>query len=142
MLAFALVFIIIITTLSNMLIPTSIVQVTDCSLTSSTVNSGGQTSITITLKSNDDKNSYLIRIEFTSYYLVKFLLGSNELPRNDGVWCYEETLNPKATHTQLILVRPTLESGISETKYRISVVFFINGTQFDNKNLDLTVRLP
>jgi len=120
----------------------TLVEVTDCSLTSRNVNSGGQTSIRITLKSNDNENAHLIRVEFSSHQLVKFLLGSGELPQKEGIWYYEETLNPKASHTQLINVRPTLESGISKLTYRITVVFYRDDEQFYNKNLDLTVQLP
>lgn len=122
--------------------PPSIVEVTDCTLTSDIVNSGEQTSITITLKSNDEENARLIRIEFSSHSLVGFLLGSEDLLRKDGIWYYEETLNPKATHTQFINVRPTLEHGISEIEYRITAIFFMDDEQFYNKNLDLTVQLP
>lgn len=143
MLAFALVFAIVLYSISNLFLsrPT-VVEVTDCALISDTVNSGGQTSITFTLKSKDDENAHLIRVEFSSHQLVKFLLGSRELSMKDGIWYYEEMLNPKATHTQLINVRPTLEPGISRLTYRITVVFFVGNEQFYNKNLDLTVQLP
>lgn len=143
MLAFALIFVVVFSAISNLFLnPRSLVEVTDCTLTSDTVNSGGQTSITITLKSDDDENAHSIRIEFSSHHLVRFLLGSGELPREDGIWYYEETLNAKATHTQQINVRPTLEPGISKLSYRITVVFFMDNEQIYNKNLDLTVQLP
>ena len=122
--------------------PPLIVEVTDCTLTSDIVNSGEQTSITITLKSNDEESAHLIRIEFTSHDLVRFLLGSVDLPRKDGIYYYEETLNSKATHTQFINIRPTLAHGISEIEYRISAIFFTDDEQFYSKNLDLTVQLP
>lgn len=141
-LVFALACVIVFSVVSNMIVTSPLVKVTECSLTSKTVTSNGQTSITITLKSNDDENAHLIRIEFSSHQLVKFLLGSGELPKKDAIWYYEETLNPKASHTQLINVRPTLESGISELTYRITVVFYRDGEKFYNKNLDLTVKLP
>ena len=143
MLMIVIAFVVVFSVASNILLnPPLPVEVTDCSLTSDSVNTGGQTSITFTLKSNDDNNQHLIRVEFSSYYLVDFLLGSSELPRQNGIWYYEETLNPKETHTQLINVRPTLESGIAELKYRITVVFYMDGVEFYNKNLDLTVKRP
>jgi len=144
MLALALTLVIIFSIVSTRLFvkPPPAVEVTDCSLTSETVNSGGQTSLTFTLKSNDDKNAHLVKVEFSSHYLVNFFLGSEKLPKEDDVWYYEEMLNPLATHTQLINIRPTLESGISKLTYRITVVFYIEGKQFFNKNLDLTVQLP
>ena len=143
MLAFVLVFVIILSVASNMIInPPPLVKVDECSLTSNTVNSGGQTSIKFTLKSNDDKSAHPISIEFSSHELVRFLVGSEELPKVGNIWYYEETLNAKATHTQLINVRPTLESGISELKYRITIIFYRDGKEFYDKNLDLTVKRP
>jgi len=142
-LIFAVIFTVIVSTFLNALFnPRSIVEVTDCTLTSDTVNSGELTSITITLKSDDEENAHVVRIEFSSHELVRFLLGSVDLPRKDSIYYYEETLNPKATHTQFINIRPTLAPGISELEYRITAIFFIDGEQFYNKNLDLTVQLP
>lgn len=142
MLVFALILVFVLSTISNMLLnPPPVVEVTKCELTSDTVNSGEQTSISITMKSNDNENAHLIRIEFSSHHLVRFLLGAGELPRDGNLWYYQETLNPRADHTQLINVRPTLEPGISKLSYRISIVFLIDNEQFHSKNLDLTVQL-
>jgi len=142
MAAIAIAFVIIFSIVSNMFInPPQPVEVTDCSLTSDTVKSGKQTSIKFTLKSNDDSDSQLIRIEFSSHELVRFHLGSVELQKEGSIWHYTLTLNPKATLTEEINVNPTLERGISELKYRISIVFYRNGEVFYEKNLDLLVEL-
>ncbi|MDH5634647.1 MAG: hypothetical protein OEY30_02350 [Candidatus Bathyarchaeota archaeon] len=143
MAAFAIAFVIIMSVVSNMIInPPPTVKVTECSLTSSTVSSGGQTPIKITLKSNDNEDSHVIRVEFSSHQLVRFLLGSAELHREGSIWYYTLTLNPRATLTEMINVNPTLESGISELKYRICVIFYRDGEEFYTKNLDLLVKAP
>jgi len=142
MAAFAIAFVVILSIASNMILnPPQTVKVTECSLASKSVTSGKQTYITITLESNDEKNSHLIRMEFSSHDLVRFLQGSLELQKEGNIWFYELTLPASATHTERINVNPTLESGISELKYRISVAVYRDGNKFYNKNLDLTVKL-
>ncbi len=121
--------------------PPPLVEVKECSLTSDTIVSGMQTSIAITLQSNDAQNAHSIKIEFSSHYLVSFLIGSRELEKTDTIWHTEETLESKATHTTVINVLPTLESGVSKITYRISVVIYRDGEQFFSKNLDLVVQL-
>jgi len=122
--------------------PPPTVQVNDCSLSSDTVQSGGQTTLSIALQSNDASNAHLIRIELSSYYLVRFSIGSQELQKNGTIWYHEQTLESKATHTNAINVRPTLESGVSKITYRINIVIFMDGQQILVKNLDLVVQLP
>lgn len=142
-LAIAIVFVTALSlVLSLWLNPTPAVEVTECLLTSSTVNHDAETSIRFTVVSNDDENTRLIEVEFSSHELVAFLLGSAELSRRDSLWVFRLTLNPRATRTELINVRPRLESGISELRYRITVVFYSDGEEIFNRNLDLTVRRP
>ena len=116
------------------------VEVTDCSLTSNTIANDGLTTITFSLVSNVKDGSHEIRVEFSSHPLVTFMLGSQNLPKEKNVWYYTETLNPSASHTQSINVRASLESGIAKLDYRITVNFYMDGVQFHNKNLDLTVQ--
>ncbi|MCJ7719256.1 hypothetical protein MUO69_04935 [Candidatus Bathyarchaeota archaeon] len=118
------------------------VQVNDCSLSSDAVQSGGQTSISVALQSNDASNAHLIRTEISSHYLVMFLIGSQELQKNGTIWYYEQTLESKGAHTNVINVRPTLESGVSRITYRINIVIYMDGQQIFSKNLDLVVQLP
>lgn len=118
------------------------VQVNECSLASDTVQSGGQTSISVTLQSNDASNAHSIRTEISSHYLVRFSIGSQELQKNGTIWYYETTLESKAAHTNVINVRPTLESGVSRITYRINIVIYTDGEQIFSKNLDLVVQLP
>jgi len=127
-------------TLENLFKPP--VEVTECVLTSNPVQSEGQTSIRFTIKNNDERKSYIIRVEFSSNERVTFFLGSKQLQKQGDIWLYEESINPLATHTQFINVRPTLEKGVSKISYRIHVKFYRNGTEFFSKNLDLTVYLP
>lgn len=140
-LAFVLIAVIILSMVVGPLFrSTPTVEVTDCSLTSDTITNNGLTTITFTLKSNDENNAHTIRVEFSSHPLVTFMLGSQLLPKEDDVWHYTENLNPSASHTQSIKVSASLESGIAELAYRITVNFYMDGGQFYDKNLDLTVK--
>jgi len=141
-LVFAMAIVIVFAIFSRMFVyPPPLVEVKECSLTSDTVVSGTQTSIAITLQSNDAKNAHSIKMEFSSHLLVSFLIGSRELEKTGTIWHYEETLESKATHTTVINVLPTLESGVSKITYRITIVIYRDGEQFFNKNLDLVVQL-
>jgi len=140
-LAFAILLVVILSTATSMLFQTTpTVEVTDCSLTSNSISNNGLTTITFTLVSNDENDAYDIKVEFSSHPLVTFMLGSQNLLKENSVWYYTETLNPSASHTQSINVRASLEEGIAKLDYRITVNFFKNGEQFYNKNLDLTVQ--
>jgi len=126
--------------ISPYLNPTPIIEVKDCTLTSDTVPNNGITTITITLKNNHKDNAYTIKIEFSSHSLVTFMLGSQELPKENGVWYFEDTLNPGATHTQEIKVKASLENGIAKIAYRITLNFYREGQHFYGKNFDLNVQ--
>jgi len=140
-LAFALilvaVFAVVITRLFQY---TLIVEVTDCSLTSNTIANNGLTTITFTVKNNDENDPHDVKVEFSSHPLVMFMLGSQNLPKENDVWYYTETLNPTASHTQSINVGASLESGIAKLDYRITVNFYVDGKQSYDKNFDLTVQ--
>jgi len=116
------------------------VEVTDCSLTSDTITNNGLTAITFTMKSNDKNETHAMRVEFSSHPLVIFKLGSEDLPTNNGVWYFTDTLGPTASHTQSVNVQAALESGIAKIDYRITINFLMDGTQIYSKNLDLTVQ--
>jgi len=117
-----------------------IVEVTECELASETIGNGGVTSISFTLKSNDQNSAHSIVVDFSSHELVVFKLGSQALPKSGSVWKYTETLNPDASHTQSINVWGSLENGIAKLAYRIDLVFYVDGKEFDRKAFDLTVQ--
>ena len=139
---FSIAFVIFFSVISNQKpnLPNA-VEVPQCSLASKSITSGNQTSIIVTVKSNDEEHSHNIRIEFKSHELVSFFQGSQILPKKGGTWYYEYTIPSSTTHTEEINVVATLESGISEYTYRISVAVFSDGKQFYDVNLDLSVKL-
>jgi hypothetical protein len=92
------------------------------------------------MKSNDKNETHGMRVEFSSHPLVVFKLGSEDLPRTNGVWYFTDTLGPTASHTQSVNVQAALESGIAKIDYRITINFLMDGTQIYSKNLDLTVQ--
>jgi hypothetical protein len=119
---------------------TPVVEVSNCVLTADTISNNGTTSITFTLKSNDKQNAHVITVQFSSYPLVYFMLGSQNLPIQNGVYQYIENLNPSATSTQHIDVHASLENGIAKIDYAIGIVFLLDGQQAESKNLTLTVQ--
>lgn len=130
------------TILSSVFHTTPTIEVKDCSLASNTVTNNGMTSMTFTIKSNDEDSSHNIRVEFSSHPLVTFMLGSQPLMKQGDVWYYEETLNPSASSSQVINVRASLEDGIAKIDYRITANFYMDGNHFLEKKLDLTVQRP
>ncbi len=133
-LAFSLAFKILLTP------PPPPVEVIDASLNPNTVNINQIALLTITVKSNDNSKSHFLRIEFESHVLVVFNLGDQALPKENGKWYFTSTVNPSATIAQPFNVKATLESGIAQLMYQISVKFYLDGNQFDSKEFELTVR--
>lgn len=125
---------------NELLTPSTAIEVPECYLESKSITSGNRTSIIVTVKNNDEEDSHLIRIEFKSHELVNFFQGSRILPKKDGTGYYEYTIPSSAILTEEIYVIPTLESGISELTYRISVAVFDDGKQTYDINLDLSVK--
>jgi hypothetical protein len=120
--------------------PPPTLEVTNFTLDPTTVNVGSLSMLTISIKSNDADSSHFLRIDFTSYVLVTFLLGNQTLPIEEGVYYFTTTINPSGQITQPFGVRATLESGIAQLVYSIKVDFYIDGTQFDSRTVDLTVN--
>jgi len=120
--------------------PPPILQVEDVSLNPNTINIDQIASISITIKSNDNSKSHFLRIEFESHVLVSFLLGDVNLPQENGKWYFTRTVNPSEKFTQPFNVRASLESGIAQLIYYISIKFYVDGNQFDSRTLELTVR--
>lgn len=120
--------------------PPPILQVEDISLNPNTINIGQMASISITIKSNDNSKSHFLRIEFESHVLVSFFLGDYNLPQENGKWYFTKSVNPSEKFSQPFNVRATLESGIAQLIYHISIKFYVDGNQFDTRTLELTVR--
>jgi len=121
-------------------IPPPTVEVTDASLNPDTVNVNQVTHLSVTVKSNDNTKSHFLRIEFESHVLVTFLLGDQNLPKEGGIWYFTSVINPSATITQPFNVEATLESGIAQLAYGITVKFYLDGNQFNTKTFALTVK--
>lgn len=126
---------------SEVLNPPTAIEVPECYLEPKSITSGNQTSIIVTVKSNDNEDPHLIRIEFKANERVTFFHRSQILPKTDGTWYYEYTIPSSTSLTEEIYVVPKLESGISELTYRISVAVFSDGKQTYDINLDLSVKL-
>jgi len=119
---------------------TPTVEISNCALAANSISNNGLTAVNFELKNNDKENPHAIIVQFSSYSLVYFMLGSQILPVQNGVYQFAENLNPSATTTQQINVRASLENGIAKIDYGISVVFLVDGKQVESNNLTLTVQ--
>lgn len=119
---------------------TPIVEISNVALSAGTIPSNGVTQITFTLKSNDKQNTHSIVVQFSSYSLVIFMMGSQTLPLQNGTYYVDENLNPSATITDHVNVQASLENGIAKIDYSINVVFLVDGQQTTSDNLTLTVQ--
>jgi len=120
--------------------PPPTLEVTNVTLDPTTVNVGSLSTLTISVKSNDAATSHFLRIDFASHVLVTFLLGNQLLPTDGGKYYFTTTMNPSGQLTQPFGVRATLESGIAQLVYQITVNFYVDGKQFDSRTLTLTVK--
>lgn len=143
-LIFAIVIVTILAISSSIFLnsPPPAVQVNGCSLDSGSVKVDQIDPLSISLQSNDAQSSHSIQIEFSSHPLVSFLVGSNELAKNGNVWYYQENLDSKAKVTNQINVVSSLEAGVSQITYRVTVTVYSDGLQIFTKNLDLSVQSP
>jgi hypothetical protein len=69
------------------------------------------------------------------------MLGNQSLPTEGGRYYFTTTMNPSGQTTQPFVVRATLESGIAQLVYQITVDFYFDGNQFDSRTLKLTVNI-
>jgi len=120
--------------------PPPILEVADFSLDPKEIRASETSTLTISIKSNDQDNAHFLRVEFESHTLVVFLLGDQLLPKDNGKWYFTTTLNPSEDTRQPFYVRAALASGVAEIKYGITVNFFADGNQFDSKRVELTVK--
>jgi hypothetical protein len=120
--------------------PPPTLEVTNVSLNPTAVNVGSLSTLSISIKSNDAAGSHFLRIDFGSHVLVTFLIGNQSLPIESGKYYFTTTMNPSGQITQPFGVRATLESGIAQLVYQISVDFYLDGNQFDSRTLELTVN--
>jgi hypothetical protein len=120
--------------------PPPTLEVTNVSLSPTTVNVGDISILTISIKSNDASNSHFLRINFASHVLVTFLLGNQPLPTDGGQYYFTTNINPSGQISQPFGVSARLESGIAQLKYQITVTYFVDGNQFNSKTLELTAN--
>lgn len=140
-LTFAVVIVTVFAIVSIILLNPPAVQVNGCSLGSGTAKAGQADPLLISLQSNDAQNSHSIQIEFSSSSQVRFLNGSNELGRSGSVaWYIHENLDSKAKVTNQISVVSSLDAGVAQITYQVTVTVWMDGSQIFNKILDLSVQ--
>lgn len=120
--------------------PPPTLEVTNVSLDPTAVNAGSPSTLSISVKSSDAGRSHFLRIDFSSHVLVTFLLGDESLPTEGGQYYFTITMNPSGQMTQPFRVRASLEPGIAQLVYSISVNFYVDGNQFDGRTMKLTVN--
>jgi len=116
-----------------------VLEIQEFSLNPTGIKAGQTATLTIGVKSNDEEASHTLRVEFASHELVVFMLGNDLLPEDNGKWFFTKTFNPAEISTQPITVKAALASGVAEIKYGITVSFFVDGSQFESRKVELTV---
>lgn len=120
--------------------PTPTITLQSASLNHGSTKEGQLVTLSISLKNNDKTNSHFILVEFQSHTLVTFMLGNQELPVESGVFQYTTTMNAGSQLTQPFSVSASLENGIAQISYQITIKLYVDGNQFNEKNLTLTVN--
>lgn len=119
--------------------PTPVITMTNVSLNPSSTTAGHPVTLTLSLKNNDKSNSHFVLIQFESYTLVTFMLGNQQLPTQNGAFSFTTTMNAGSQLTQPFIVQASLENGIAQLSYQITIKLYVDGNQINEKNLTLPV---
>lgn len=126
-------------TFSNRSSP-KILEVTDYSLNPDTINAGSSTTLSFRLKNDDSSNSHFVTVHFNASSMLVLWQGSQILPLDSGKQYFTETLRASDIITTSITVKATLPSQTSVVTYPIVLDFFVDGSQFDSKQVNLKVQ--
>ena len=122
----------------------SIVEVTACSISPSSVKPGQFATITCATQSKDQNSTHLIIVKFSirPTELVTFTMSSPNTLTSPSplVWQYGYTLNPLATYSRGTTVNASLQSGLYSAGYEIQITFYIDSNQLENRTLDLAIN--
>ena len=69
------------------------------------------------------------------------MLGNQQLQTNAGAYIYDTVLSPSAELKQPFKVSASLEQGIAELSYQITIKLYVDGAQLDTKTLTLKVQV-
>jgi hypothetical protein len=117
-----------------------IVEVKEYSLNPDTINANSLTTLSFTLKNSDNDNSHFVTVHFNASGMLAFWQGSQILPSDSGQQYFTKTLSPSDLITTSITVKATLPSQMSGGTYPIVLDFFVDGSQFDSKQVNLKVQ--
>ena len=141
MFAFALAIIISFSIFAWSFKSTPVVTIEDVSVNPNTTHVNNLVELSLTLQNNDQANSHQVELKFESHSLVTFILGNERLPTSGGAYIYGTVLSPSAKLTQPFKVSASLEQGIAELSYQITIRLYVDGAQLDTKKLTLKVQV-
>mgnify|MGYP000020466075 FL=1 len=129
----------IISELFSSLTPKPTLEILECSLNPTDVKINQSSNLIFKVKNNDKDESHVLKVTFDSHYLVSFFLGNEPLSQSDGEWCFSEVINPSEETTQTITVKASLEHGVGQLTYDITVKFYVDDQHLLTKKLKLSV---
>jgi hypothetical protein len=117
-----------------------IVELKDYSLNPDTINANSSSTLSFTIKNDDNSNSHFVTVHFNASSMLTFWQGSEILPTENGMQYLTRTFSPSDVITTSITVKATLPSQMSSGTYPIVLTFFVDGNQFDSKQVNLNVQ--
>jgi hypothetical protein len=133
--------IVAVVSLSFFLRETPIAEVKDVSVNPSTIQVNSQSQISFTIKSNDNKETHYITVFVSASSSVSISKGNTPLPVSDnGSPYFSATLDPSQQSTYYLNIKGSLPNQTSGSTYPINLAFYVDGKQFDNKQVSITVQ--
>jgi hypothetical protein len=117
-----------------------ILEVKEYSLNPNTINAGGSTTLSFTVKNNDQQKNHFLRVNFNASPMVTFWQGSQILPTENDLQYFTRTLNPSDLITTYITVKASLPPQTSTVTYSVVLNFYVDGSQFDSRQINLKVE--
>ncbi len=117
-----------------------IVEVKEYSLNPDTINGNGTTTLSFTIKNNDKDNSHFVTVHFNASGMLTFWQGTQMLPTENGRQYSTKTFSPSDIIATSLTVKASLPSQMSGGTYPIVLDFFVDGSQFDSKQVNLKVQ--
>lgn len=121
---------------------TPTITVSGVSLNPHTIKQHQSSTLSFTIKNNDETRSHQVQVEFNATASTLFSINNASLPfGNNGLQYYNMTLQSSQQSTYSFKVLGTLTGGATTSTYSIPFSFYYqNGTRFDTERVSLTVN--
>ena len=117
-----------------------IVEVKEYSLNPDTISANSSTTLSFTIRNNDKDKSHFVTVHFNASGMLTFWQGLEKLPTENGRQYFTKTFSPSDLTTTSLTVKASLPNQMSGGTYPIILGFFVDGSQFDSKQVNLKVQ--